>query len=182
MKLYHGSDVRIDNPVVSLNTGFADLGHGFYLTDNHAVAIARARSRARKEKADAGIVSSFAFDETSLPWITWDDQLMGTGMEPGRAEGFGLRFAMTPAGIAAWMNYIKACRTGATAVPGFGDPRVVRAWIATEEVEMACSGFVDAEELAALIEPENLVTQYCFRTQEAVDSLLTFVEAEDVGR
>ena len=45
--LFHGSNVAIERPQVSLNTGFADLGRGFYLTDDREVAVSRARMRAR---------------------------------------------------------------------------------------------------------------------------------------
>lgn len=43
MLLYHGSNVAIDRPLVRLNAGFADLGQGFYCTDDPAVAESRAR-------------------------------------------------------------------------------------------------------------------------------------------
>ncbi len=47
LRLYHGSNVSIERPEVTLNTGFADLGHGFYLTDDRAAAERRAVSRAQ---------------------------------------------------------------------------------------------------------------------------------------
>ena len=178
LRLYHGSDEAIGHPAVGFNKGFADLGRGFYLTDDSAVARSRARSRARATGAAAGVVSAFGFDEDVLPWITLGSDAPSTVALIGANPLFGLRFAESGEGIVAWMNYIMACRAGHTSLEGVGEPAVVRAWIATEEVEMACSGLVSPEELAALIEPSELVVQYCFRNQALIDEHLVFVGAE----
>lgn len=127
VRLYHGSDVPIKHPDTAHNTGFADLGPGFYLTDDHDAAWRRARSRARREGAAAGVVSAFAFDETALRWATWGE---GNPQIDGHAAGepFGLRFEESGSGIVAWARYIDACRRGRTAVTGLGEPAVVRGW------------------------------------------------------
>ncbi|MBR3317814.1 MAG: DUF3990 domain-containing protein [Atopobiaceae bacterium] len=216
MRLYHGSDVAVTRPVVERNQGFADLGRGFYLTDDEDVARQRAVSRARRTGGTA-TVSVFEFDEHGLPWLTWGsevvasspmrvgEQLLGYGSEAIAASStaydgaFGLRFEASVAGIAAWASYIRFCRMGRTEVPGFdgpvakrgvragftdetevadfGCPAVVRAWIATEEVEMICSMPALAKELAELIDPAGLVVQYCFADQAIIDQRLRFVEA-----
>lgn len=177
MLLYHGSDTVIECPRISLNTGFSDLGRGFYLTDDAEAAAGRARSRARKT-GGVGHVSAFSFDWDDLPWIA-------QGMEPGPpaprdaqpAAPFGLLFEPGMPGITAWIRYIKSCRAGNTALPGLGEPAVVRAWIATEEVEMACTGMLEPEEVAEFVDARALVTQYCFRNQEVLDALLHFESA-----
>ena len=180
MRLYHGSDVAIAHPDVTRNTGFADLGQGFYLTDDHAAAQGRARTRARRTGAPQGVVSVFELDEAQLPWAVWGaaapELPAGTHDSP-----FGLRFDATPQGIAAWASYIVACRKGNVAVPGLGEPAVVRAWIATEEVEMLYAGFATPEDLAELLDPTALVVQYCLRDQTVLDRILTFVESEPVS-
>lgn len=56
----------------------------------------------------------------------------------------------------------------------------VRAWIATEEVELACAGMVDARELACLLDPDELVVQYCLLDQRLIDHALGFVASERV--
>lgn len=176
--LYHGSDVAIEHPDVTLNTGFADLGRGFYVTDDHDAARRRAATRARREGASAGVVSAFAFDESCLRWVTMAEQPVGdvAGIP------FGLCFSEDACGLAAWMAYIKACRRGETALEGFGEPAVVRAWIATEEVELVCSGLASEEDVAPYLEPSELIVQYCFRDQAATDAFLAFVETETVAR
>ena len=180
MKLYHGSDTAIEQPDVSFNKGFSDLGQGFYLTDDHGVATARARSRARMTGAAEGVVSVFEFDESPIDWAVWSEKgpAFPAGLSHDGTAPFGLKFTADQAGIIAWIDYIGSCRAGQTAAPGLGEPAIVRAWIATEEVEMACSGLVSAEDLAGFIDPASLVVQYCFRSQETLDQLLTFSHAE----
>ena len=180
MRLYHGSDMAIEHPDVTRNTGFADLGQGFYLTDDHTAAQGRARTRARRTGAPQGVVSVFELDEAQLPWAVWgaDAPELPAGTHDGP---FGLRFDATAQGIAAWASYIVACRKGNVAVPGLGEPVVVRAWIATEEVEMLYAGFATADDLAELLDPTALVVQYCLRDQAVLDCVLSFVEAEHVS-
>lgn len=174
--LYHGSNVTIERPQVSLNTGFADLGRGFYLTDDREVAVSRARMRARG-MGGVPTVSVFALDECCVPWATWGEHKLEAG---GASEGepFGLRFDACEQGYSAWANYIRSCRRGDTLVPGFGNPAIVRAWIANMEIEMVCTDFISLEEFVQTIDPTALVVQYCFTDQDVLDAGLTFVEAE----
>ena len=125
-------------------------------------------------------MSVFELDEAQLPWAVWGADApelpAGTHDSP-----FGLRFDATPQGIVAWASYIVACRKGNVAVPGLGEPAVVRAWIATEEVEMLYAGFATPEDLAELLDPHDLVVQYCLRNQALLDCALAFVGTELVG-
>lgn len=171
MRLYHGSSVMIEKPDVSRNTGFSDLGRGFYLTDDLAIARKRAVSRARIDGTESGVVSVYEFDQDAIEWMTWDvEQTMP------ESSRWGLSFVADAAGIAAWARYIKSCRAGRTEIEGAGEPEVVQAWIATEEIEMVCSGLLTADELATYIDPRELVVQYCIREQRLVDEHLGFVE------
>lgn len=176
--LYHGSDELVVRPDVAHNTGFADLGPGFYLTNDRGAARRRAASRARREGVAEGVVSTFAFDRATVPWVTWGAQ--GLSMEKEPAGPFGLCFGRDVAGLAAWMRYIADCRRRRTAVAGLGQPSVVRARIATEEVELACAGMVDAHELACLLDPDELLVQYCLLDQWLIDHALGFVASERV--
>ena len=175
VRLYHGSSEAIRKPDLAHNTGFADLGKGFYLTDDHVAAKGRARARARREGSAPGVVSSFDFDLSVVRWVYIGD---GTDLPSGRGlSRFGLWFLPTDEGLAAWVRYIAQCRSDNTTVGDLGSPEVVRAWIATEEVEMACAGYVSAEEVATAIEPTDLVAQYCLLNQCLMDEALAFVDA-----
>lgn len=175
LRLYHGSDVAIEHPDVTLNTGFADLGQGFYLTDDHDAARRRALSRARRTGAATGVVSVFDLDVTGLSWIVAGEH---TG---GVTSPFCLCFDESTEGLAAWMGYIVSCRKGRTSVAA-GEPAIVRAWIATEEVEMVAAGMVAASEMAEYLDVHELIAQYCLRSQEIVDLRLRFIGAEEFAR
>ena len=182
IRLYHGSDIAIPHPLVGHNTGHTDLGNGFYLTDDHDAALGRARSRARRTGQGTGIVSVYDLDETCVPWVlaeteereaTWASRPHVPITGP-----FGLCFSEDPAGLASWMGYMGTCRRGNTLVNGLGNPAIVRAWIATEEFEMVHAGVVNPSEMAKLMEPADLVVQYCLLDQDILDHGLTFVAAE----
>lgn len=177
--LYHGSDTVISQPDVTHSTGFADLGKGFYLTDDRDIARKRARSRARREGVATGVVSIFELDESCVSWAYWG-ATRPTLSDHEFLQPFGLAFEANTQGIAAWIHYIEQCRNGSTAVHQLGSPAIVRAWIATEEVEMAYSGLVGADELASLIDPASLVTQYCFLDQTLIENALTYIESDYV--
>lgn len=177
--LYHGSNAAINHPVVSHNTGFADLGRGFYLTTNHEAARSRAAQRAHKAGGTA-TVSAFELDEQCVPWLTLGARALQERTEMP-SKPFGLQFDETPEGLTAWAAYIKSCREGKTDVPGAGSPSVVRAWIATMEIEMVCSGFLTPEELAQAIEPSDLIVQYCILSQDIIDHSLTLVRTEVIN-
>ncbi|MBR3312936.1 MAG: DUF3990 domain-containing protein [Atopobiaceae bacterium] len=174
--LYHGSDKPVPHPLVGKNSGFSDLGKGFYLTDNYDVACARASSRARRTGGTMGTVSIYSLNENAVPWETWGSP---TSLPAGTP--FGLRFEPDEAGMVAWMHYIQACRAGRTHVEDLGSPAITRAWIATEEVEMACSGFAPAEAIAKFIDPAELIVQYCLLDQGIIDAHLNFIESRHVG-
>ena len=176
MRLYHGSDVAVETPRIAFNKGFADLGQGFYLTDDCEAATRRARSRAHKQGRETGAVSVYDFDEEALPWVC-----AGSGAPAvAPAAAFGLCFDDGPEGIAAWARYIQACRKGETEIAGVGRPSVVRAWIATEEIEMVCAGFISADELAEVLDTSELIVQYCFADQDLMDCRLAFVQSFEV--
>lgn len=176
IRLYHGSNMAIEQPSILQNTGYADLGKGFYLTPDLEAARSRATTRARRE-GGAAVVSVFELGEDCVPWITW-----GKHVRPPKnlhaTAPFGLRFEETPQGYAAWATYIGACRRGKVEVPGFGKPAIVCAWLATMEIEMACSGFITTEEFAQSVDPDELIVQYCILDQSVLAHELRFVGTE----
>ena len=180
MRLYHGSDVMVDKPVIVLNTGFSDLGRGFYVTDDMEVARRRAQTRARRCGAEHGVVSVFELDEGCVPWAMWGACQPSLSGSVGGGP-FGLRFEESKEGVVAWARYIAACRMGNTEVVGLGQPSIVRAWIATEEIEMVCAGFAPAEDIADFVDPASLTVQYCFANQDVIEWHLAFVEAIPVS-
>lgn len=62
MKLYHGSDVIVDNPKILAANRPLDFGGGFYLTSNKEQARKWALRVAQRNGSDVGFISSFEFD------------------------------------------------------------------------------------------------------------------------
>ena len=66
IKLYHGSNVRIEH--INLNIGYInkDFGKGFYLTNLEEQAAAMAKRKARLFIGAQPIITTFLFDESCL--------------------------------------------------------------------------------------------------------------------
>lgn len=67
MKLYHGSNIVVDNPEITKGKPYKDFGQGFYLSDT----IEQAKEMAQRvvERIGAGqtpVVSTFEFDESVM--------------------------------------------------------------------------------------------------------------------
>ncbi|MBP3717504.1 MAG: DUF3990 domain-containing protein [Paludibacteraceae bacterium] len=67
MKLYHGSNIVVDCPVVEKGRPFKDFGRGFYLSDSFEQALEMAeRVVERVGVSQTPIVSIFEFDEAAM--------------------------------------------------------------------------------------------------------------------
>ena len=62
MKLYHGSDVIVDNPKIIDANRPLDFGDGFYLTTNKEQAQKWANRVAQRNGSDVGYVNCYEFD------------------------------------------------------------------------------------------------------------------------
>ena len=66
MKLYHGSNMRVEKPDLQRSKPFKDFGQGFYLSAEEQQARDQAISKVDQMKTGEPIVSRFLFDETLL--------------------------------------------------------------------------------------------------------------------
>ncbi len=66
MKLYHGSNVKIDIPDLSKSKPFKDFGQGFYLSADRNQAIRMAEQKTLQLLQGTPIVTEFEFDESLL--------------------------------------------------------------------------------------------------------------------
>lgn len=67
MKLFHGSDVVIEEIVLDKSKPFKDFGKGFYLSDDYDQAYEMAKQRVRQKMAIGDpIVTTFEFDESVM--------------------------------------------------------------------------------------------------------------------
>lgn len=65
MKLYHGSNVFINNPDFLFSKPYKDFGLGFYLSDTYEQAYSLAVQKARQTNGEP-IVTEFEFNESVL--------------------------------------------------------------------------------------------------------------------
>ena len=67
MKLYHGSNIVVDQPTVDKGKPFKDFGQGFYLSDNLEQAMEMAERVVERVGAkQTPVVTTFEFDEFAM--------------------------------------------------------------------------------------------------------------------
>ena len=66
MRLYHGSNIRIDIPDIAHSKPFKDFGRGFYLSADKEQAWEMALQKVSQTQEGKAEVSEFLFDETVM--------------------------------------------------------------------------------------------------------------------
>ncbi len=66
MRLYHGSNIRIENPDLVHSKPFKDFGRGFYLSPNEQQAKDMALQKVNQMQEGEPEVTEFEFDETLM--------------------------------------------------------------------------------------------------------------------
>ena len=66
MILYHGSNVEIEEILLSKGRHGKDFGRGFYLSADYMQAVRMSENVVRREGNGTPFVTKFEFDETSL--------------------------------------------------------------------------------------------------------------------
>lgn len=158
MRLYHGSNMIVDKPDVTLSRSNLDFGRGFYLTSHFDQASDWARRKAALEGSCPYVsVFDFAEDLDDLNVLQFDDH------------------------DSAWVEFVCDCRRGGEAYQGYdliiggvADDRVYYA------VDMYYQGLWDMERTLEALRFYGVNDQWCFVSQRAVDSKLSFIEAREV--
>lgn len=70
MILYHGSNIKVSVPDLSVSKPFKDFGKGFYLSDNYEQALDMAAQKVKQIRKGEPIVSEFQLDES---WLHSDE-------------------------------------------------------------------------------------------------------------
>jgi len=66
MILYHGSNIKVSVPDLSVSKPFKDFGKGFYLSDSYEQAWDMAAQKVKQTRKGEPVVSEFQFDESLL--------------------------------------------------------------------------------------------------------------------
>lgn len=151
MKLYHGSNCVIKVPDIEHSRKNLDFGEGFYLTSHKKQAEKWALRKASLEKGTA-IVNVFDLND-DLSKIRVKEFLENDE---------------------AWVEFVCECRRGIRSIDvdliigGVADDKVF------EAVNMYFKGYWDMPTTLSALKFYERNDQFCFVTQEAIDSVLAF--------
>ena len=163
MKLYHGSNVRIEQIDLSRCRQYKDFGTGFYLTADHSRAVTMANRRTALEEAGSPEVNPFLF-------------------YPSRCPG-DIRIKRFNGHTGEWAAFVMQNRDQSCIPPHEHEYDIVIGPVADSVVDSVIEKYREefGEEAMA---PENLkilakrlkygssYIQYCFCTQRAIQQLI----------
>ena len=153
MKVYHASSVTVERPDTEHSRSFLDFGPGFYVTTLEQQAIEYGQRFLRRGR------------EAWLNVYELSDSLEGWQV---------LSF---DAYDESWLDFVSECRAGRTQ----GDWDIVRGGIANDKVfrtlDLYFSGDIGKQDALRRLVYEKPNYQLCFRTQQAIDQCLTYVDS-----
>lgn len=157
MKLYHGSDVAVEQPLAKVGRHNLDFGEGFYVTKLRKQAEDWAQVIAgRKGRKAQPTISLYVFDREC-------------------AEANGLRFKIFEEYNLEWLDYVVACRRGK---PVWKHYDIVEGGVANDNVidtvEDYEKGIITAEQALGQLRYKKVNHQICFISQKAIDGYLKF--------
>lgn len=159
MKLYHGSTVVVENPIVSFGRDNLDFGKGFYTTDLQEQAEKWVKRFLALGKRS--FVSVYDFDNTEI--------------------GKKCRYRKFPEYNEDWLDFILDCRSGGKK---FMDYDIIEGGIANDRVfntvELYFSHLISKETALNRLKYEQPNNQICFVTQEVLDKVLHFETSYEV--
>lgn len=162
IQLYHGSDVRIEVPDLTMSEFGRDFGCGFYLTSDMKQAIDWAKRKARDR-----------FSRTGTPFV---NVYHLTNFE-------GLRVREFQGANKSWLDFILKNRTSNIAhieydviIGKVADDNTREMILEYErgafKNEAKLLGITEKDVLIRNLHPENLVDQICICTEEGKERLL----------
>lgn len=158
MKLYHGSNIAVQNPKIIKSDRRLDFGTGFYLTSDKTQAERWAELTRMRRNAGNAIVSVFELDENILESLNV------------------LHFQNADK---AWLEYVTANRKN---IPLKNDDYdIVIGPVANDKtmpvISLYFSGIYDIDETIKRLLPQKLSNQYTFKTEKSLFDL-KFLEAK----
>jgi hypothetical protein len=160
MKLYHGSNIIVNNPRILVPARALDFGAGFYTTSNYNQAARWAKIQERRRRNGKAVVSAYEFRESEA-----------------KSNLSILEFA-EPNGD--WLDFVVANRLE---LPLIGQFDVVIGPVANDNTLPVLDDYIDGrytkDEAVARLLPQKLVDQYAFLTQTALGYLFYDKEASN---
>lgn len=151
MKLYHGSNVAVEKPIIKSNLRALDFGAGFYLTSSEAQAVKWAKSVTKRRKTGKATVNIYQIDANKLA------NLRVLKFEEANGE---------------WLDFVVANRKR---MPLTEQYDIVIGPVANDSTLDVINDYMRGrfkKEIAVqLLLPQNLTDQYAFLTDEAITFL-----------
>ena len=151
MILYHGSDVRVKDPIIIQSEKGKDFGCAFYLTPIKEQAERMAKRKQRMNKSATAIVSVFEWNEN---------------------EKDGLKCKLFKSPDLEWLNMIIECRTNSSFKHGYD---VVEGKIADDKVGetilFVIDGVIKKEDALERLKFQKINSQLAFCTEKALKTL-----------
>ncbi len=161
MKLYHGSNIIVDNPKILQTDRRLDFGMGFYLTSSYKQAERWSLLTVKRRAKGSPVITSFDFDEkmlSSLKVIKFDSP------------------------SAEWLKFVSNNRN----IKEFmDDSDLVIGPVANDKtmpvIRLYFSGIYDEAETVKRLLPQKLKDQYAFKSEKALKAL-TLSEVFEIGK
>lgn len=155
MKLFHGSNMKVDNLRIIVSDRRLDFGYGFYLTSSFEQANKWALLTTKRKQKGKPVISVFEFDEKKI------DQLSVLKFDQPSKD---------------WLKYVSFNRN----IPDYHDDfDLVIGPVANDQtmpvLKLYFSRIYDGEEAIKRLLPQKLKDQYAIKTNKGLDAL-TFVE------
>ena len=161
ISLFHGTTMEVSEPLVGVGRKKVDFGRGFYLTKMKRQASLWAETIAERRMTATPVLNEYRFD------IDLAKELAG-----GRYKVFA-------AYDLEWLNYVVDCRRGGKQQKQYD---VVEGGVANDKVidtvEDYENGRITAEQALDQLRYMKPNNQICFRSQDAINYLLTFIGSE----
>lgn len=157
MKLYHGSNVEVQYPIIKENLRALDFGAGFYLTSSRQQAERWAKTVTKRRNTGVATLNIYDIDEKEL------DFMEILKFETANAE---------------WLDFVVANRKEQILYNTYD---VVIGPVANDSTLPVIDNYMDGiytkEEAVKRLLPQNLTDQYAFLTVKAI-ALLKFEGSE----
>ena len=157
MKLYHSSNMVVEQPDTLHSRSYLDFGKGFYLTSIYDQAV-RYAQRFKRRGQTAWLNSYELSDNLDCHW---------------KVKTF-------EAYDREWLDFVAQCRDGREV----GDYDLIVGGIANDKVILTLdryfSGEISQEEALGLLQFEKPNIQYCIRSAALLNECLTFIKSEEI--
>jgi len=156
MRLYHSSNVVVENPDTQHSRKYLDFGKGFYLTTIREQAVRYALRF--KRRGQPAYLNTYELSNYTHGWIihrfdTYDKE---------------------------WLDFVARCRDG----ENVGDYDMVIGGIANDKVVITLDryfmGEISQDEALGILKYERPNIQYCIRSERMLKECLTYIGSEEI--